>query len=389
MTFPDGTIAYDADGLVLAGDMTEDQVKACLGAGAKSWLYLNDECNKACPKAAVEAASVPFEMIPLLTPASLTNECVDKLVAYVESAPKPAVLQCSTATRASIPYILHKAKADKLPAASAMALAATMTPPLKFLEKPPLAAAVKRALIVSNRKPVIFRQLFDTSGSSTYTYLIADETSGEAVLIDPVLEMVDRDLKLIDELGLKLKYAVNTHCHADHVTGSGAIKAARPEVKSIIAAASGAAADVKIGNGDRIEFGSLVLEVRATPGHTDGCLSYVFEDMVFTGDAVLIRGCGRTDFQGGSAEKLYNSVHTQIFSLPDDTIIYPAHDYKGHRCSTVGEEKRLNPRLGSGKSEGEFVEIMAALNLPYPKKIDEALPKNMVCGIQEGMPTPA
>lgn len=222
MTFPDGTIAYDADGLVLAGDMTEDQVKACLGAGAKSWLYLNDECNKACPKAAVEAASVPFEMIPLLTPASLTNECVDKLVAYVESAPKPAVIQCSTATRASIPYILHKAKADKLPAASAMALAATMTPPLKFLEKPPLAAAVKRALIVSNRKPVIFRQLFDTSGSSTYTYLIADETSGEAVLIDPVLEMVDRDLKLIDELGLKLKYAVNTHCHADHVTGSGA-----------------------------------------------------------------------------------------------------------------------------------------------------------------------
>ena len=164
------------------------------------------------------------------------------------------------------------------------------------------------------------------------------------MLIDPVLEMVDRDLKLIDELGVKLKYAVNTHCHADHVTGSGAIKAARPDVRSIIAAASGAQADIKIGHGDRIEFGSMFLEVRATPGHTDGCLSYVCDDMVFTGDAVLIRGCGRTDFQQGSADKLYESVHTQIFSLPDDTIIYPAHDYKGHRCSTVGEEKALNPQ---------------------------------------------
>ena len=133
----------------------------------------------------------------------------------------------------------------------------------------------------------------------------------------------------------------------------------------------------------------MFLEVRATPGHTDGCLSYVCDDMVFTGDAVLIRGCGRTDFQQGSVDRLYESVHTQIFSLPDDTIIYPAHDYKGHRCSTVGEEKALNPRLGSGKTKDEFIEIMAHLNLPYPKKIDEALPKNMVCGIQEAMPTPA
>ena len=379
MTFPDGTIAYDADGVVLAGDMTEDQVKACLAAGAKSWLYLNEECNKACPKAAVEAASVPFEMVLLMTPASLTNECVDKLVAYVDSAPKPAVIQCSTATRASIPYILHKAKTDKLPAASAMALAASMTPPLKFLEKPPLASAVKRALTHANRKPVIFRQLFDTSGSSTYTYLIADGPGGDAVLIDPVLEMVDRDLKLIDDLGVNLKYAVNTHCHADHVTGSGLIKSKRPGVKSVIAEASGAVADVKVRPGDRVAFGDLHLEVRATPGHTAGCLSYVFDDMVFTGDALLIRGCGRTDFQGGSSETLYDSVHSQIFTLPDDTVVYPAHDYKGHRSSTVGEEKRLNPRLG--KTKEEFVDIMANLGLAYPKKIDEALPKNMVCGV--------
>ena len=178
-----------------------------------------------------------------------------------------------------------------------------MNPPLKFIARPELRAAVTKAL--KPRKPTIFRQLFDTSGSSTYTYLIADGPGGDAVLIDPVLEMVDRDLKLIDDLGVNLKYAVNTHCHADHVTGSGLIKSKRPGVKSVIAEASGAVADVKVRPGDRVAFGDLHLEVRATPGHTAGCLSYVFDDMVFTGDALLIRGCGRTDFQGGSSEALY------------------------------------------------------------------------------------
>jgi len=224
---------------------------------------------------------------------------------------------------------------------------------------------------------MLFRQLFDTSGSSTYTYLLAD--GGEAVLIDPVLEQVDRDLQLVAELGVTLKYAINTHCHADHVTGTGQIKERAPSVKSIISAASGAAADLKISHGDRVEFGKLALEVRATPGHTNGCVSYVLDNMVFTGDALLVRGCGRTDFQGGSSEVLYDSVHSQIFSLPDATVVYPAHDYKGHTSSTVGEEKRLNPRLT--KSKAEFVQIMAELGLPYPKKFDEALPKNMKCGL--------
>jgi len=210
---------------------------------------------------------------------------------------------------------------------------------------------------------------------------MASDLGGDAVLVDPVVEQVDRDLKLVEDLGLKLKYVVNTHCHADHVTGSGLIKRKLPGVRSVIAKDSGAKADVHVAHGDRVEFGDAFLEVRATPGHTEGCLSYVCDNMVFTGDALLVRGCGRTDFQGGSAETLYDSVHAQIFTLPDDTVVYPAHDYKGHRSSTVGEEKRLNPRLS--KSKAEFVEIMGNLGLPYPKKIDEALPLNLVCGIQE------
>lgn len=194
--------------------------------------------------------------------------------------------------------------------------------------------------------------------------------------------MVDRDLQLVEELGLSLEYVINTHCHADHVTGSGLIKTRLPGVKSVIAAASGAEADVKLAHGDRIQLGQdILIEARATPGHTAGCLSYVVDGMVFTGDTLLVRGCGRTDFQGGSSETLYESVHSQILTLPDSTLVYPAHDYKGHHRSTVGEEKSLNPRLT--KSKEGFVEIMAGLGLSYPKKIDEALPCNMRCGVQE------
>lgn len=380
MTYPEGTIAYDADGVVLAGDMSPDQVQACIAAGVKSWLYLNECTNAACPKAAVQAASVPFESISLPGPTCLADPAfVDTLVAIMDNAPRPIVVQCSTAVRAGIPYLLHKARTEKLPAATALATAAAMNPPLKFLQRKPLVDAVAAAMKCS--KGLVFRQLFDTSGSSTYTYLIADGPGGDAVLIDPVLEMVDRDLKLIDELGVKLKYCLNTHCHADHVTGSGAIKARVPGVQSIIAAASGARSDLKVAHGDHIEFGNAFIEVRATPGHTSGCVSFVCDNMVFTGDALLIRGCGRTDFQEGSSETLYDSVHSQIFTLPDDTIVYPAHDYKGMTSSTVGEEKRKNPRLG--KNKAEFVQLMADLNLPYPKKIDDALPKNLVCGIQD------
>lgn len=225
----------------------------------------------------------------------------------------------------------------------------------------------------------VFRQLFDAE-SSTYTYLLGDIKSREAILIDPVLEKAERDVKLVEELGLKLKFAINTHVHADHITGTGAIKKLLPECESVISAASGAQADKHIENGEKLSFGDQEIETRSTPGHTNGCVSYVWHAVgkVFTGDAVLIRGCGRTDFQEGDAGRLYESVHSQIFSLPGDTLLYPAHDYTGQTVSSVKEEKLLNRRLT--KSKEEFIQIMLNLNLAYPKKIDTAVPANLVCG---------
>ncbi|XP_056142186.1 persulfide dioxygenase ETHE1, mitochondrial isoform X2 [Lampris incognitus] len=177
--------------------------------------------------------------------------------------------------------------------------------------------------------PPLFRQLFE-SVSSTYTYLLADRHTGEAVLIDPVLETVDRDLTLIHELGVHLKLAVNTHCHADHITGTGLLKQRLLGLESAISKHSGARADVLLSEGDRITFGRHHLVVRETPGHTDGCLTLVTGDqsMAFTGDALLIRGCGRTDFQQGCPRRLHASVHQQIFTLPGTCLVYPAHDYR-------------------------------------------------------------
>ncbi|XP_029928474.1 persulfide dioxygenase ETHE1, mitochondrial [Myripristis murdjan] len=229
---------------------------------------------------------------------------------------------------------------------------------------------------------LLFRQLFE-SASSTYTYLLADTQTKEAIIIDPVLETLDRDLKLVDELGVRLKLAVNTHCHADHITSTGLMKKRLPGLKSAISKFSGASADVHLSDGDKINFGKHHLSVRETPGHTDGCVTLVMGDqsMAFTGDALLIRGCGRTDFQQGCSKRLYESVHQRIFTLPDHCLIYPAHDYKGQMVSTVGEERRFNPRLT--KSLEEFVEIMENLNLPKPAKIDIAVPANLVCGVHE------
>ncbi|XP_050417652.2 persulfide dioxygenase ETHE1, mitochondrial [Patella vulgata] len=233
---------------------------------------------------------------------------------------------------------------------------------------------------IGGEKDFIFKQLLDYK-SYTYTYLLGDCLTREAVLIDPVIEMADRDIQVIKDLGLNLKYAVNTHVHADHITGSGVLKKRLKDCKSMIADVSQAKADIKLNEGDLIKFGGHELEVRSTPGHTDGCLSYVWHNkmVVFTGDAVLIRGCGRTDFQQGDAGRLYDSVHNKIFILPKDYVIYPAHDYTGQTSSTVGEEVRYNSRLG--KTREEFIKLMKELNLPYPKQIDKALPANMVCGI--------
>uniref|UniRef100_A0A0E0JM58 persulfide dioxygenase n=1 Tax=Oryza punctata TaxID=4537 RepID=A0A0E0JM58_ORYPU len=236
---------------------------------------------------------------------------------------------------------------------------------------------------------LLFRQLFEKE-SATYTYLLADVGDPEkpAVLIDPVDRTVDRDLNLIKELGLKLVYAMNTHVHADHVTGTGLIKTKLPGVKSVIAKASKAKGDHFIEHGDKLYFGNLFLEVRSTPGHTAGCVTYVTGDgddqpsprMAFTGDALLIRACGRTDFQGGSSDELYES----IFTLPKDTLLYPGHDYKGFTVSTVEEEVAYNARLTKDKET--FKTIMDNLNLAYPKMIDVAVPANLLCGIQDDPP---
>jgi len=232
---------------------------------------------------------------------------------------------------------------------------------------------------------LIFRQLFDTS-SSTYTYLLADRASGQALLIDPVYEQARRDAALIGELGLRLAWTLETHVHADHVTGAWLL---RERLGSRIALARvGAAdgADRLLEHGERIEFATRWLAVRATPGHTSGCLTYVLDDesRAFSGDCLLIRGCGRTDFQQGDSHALYVSVRQQIFSLPASCLIYPGHDYNGLTVTSVEEERRYNPRLGGEVSEGDFAVHMQNLNLPHPKKLDIAVPANLRCGRPEG-----
>jgi glyoxylase-like metal-dependent hydrolase (beta-lactamase superfamily II)/rhodanese-related sulfurtransferase len=228
---------------------------------------------------------------------------------------------------------------------------------------------------------MLFRQLFDAP-SSTYTYLLADDRSHEAVLIDSVFEQFERDAALITELGLKLVYTLETHVHADHVTAAWLMRE-RFGSRIVLSKHGGAeGADVLVDDGDVVRFGAYVLEVRSTPGHTNGCVTYVLGEhrMAFTGDALLIRGAGRTDFQQGDARTLYRSVTTKILSLPDDTVLYPGHDYSGRTMTSVGEEKRFNPRLGGDRSEDDFVGYMNNLGLPHPKQIDVAVPANLECG---------
>jgi sulfur dioxygenase len=228
---------------------------------------------------------------------------------------------------------------------------------------------------------LIFRQLFDAP-SWTYSYLLADSSAGEAILIDPVFEQAARDAALIRELGLKLIATLDTHAHADHVTGAWLLKN-RLGGKIAISAASGAeGADIRLEEGDRVAFGKRYVTALSTPGHTDGCMSFVLDDesMAFTGDALLIRGCGRTDFQQGSAHKLFHSIKTKIFTLPDDCLLYPGHDYHGLTVSSVAEEKAHNPRLGGNISEADFAGYMENLGLPHPRQIDVAVPANKVCG---------
>ncbi len=228
---------------------------------------------------------------------------------------------------------------------------------------------------------MIFRQLFD-SESSTYTYLLASRRGGEALIIDPVLDRVERYMQLLDELDLRLIKAVDTHVHADHITGLGAL---RDRTKCITVMGEQSGVDVvslRVAEGDTIDVEGISLDVLYTPGHTDDSYSFLFGDRVFTGDTLLIRGTGRTDFQNGSAIDQYNSLFNKLLKLPDETLVYPAHDYKGDTVSTIAEEKAYNPRL-QVSSVDEYVEIMENLNLANPKMMDIAVPANLKVGLNQ------
>jgi sulfur dioxygenase len=227
---------------------------------------------------------------------------------------------------------------------------------------------------------MIFRQLFEPL-SSTYTYMIGCEVTRKAILIDPVVATLDRDLVELNKYGLTLEYAVDTHIHADHITSALELKKrlgskiANPIVDRL------PCADIYLEEDKPISIGSIQLVSLHTPGHTAGHFSYLINNHIFTGDSLLIDGCGRTDFQNGSAEQLYNSIHHKLFNLPDDYLVYPGHDYQNRFVSTIAQEKKRNPRLGADKKIEEFIAIMENLNLPYPKFIDYAVPGNEKCGI--------
>lgn len=235
---------------------------------------------------------------------------------------------------------------------------------------------------------MIFRQILDLS-TSTFTYLLADEESRDAVLIDSVFEQFNREAALVRELGLRLRCTIETHVHADHVTGAWLHKdSSKSDV--IVSEAGGAqGADRRLRSGETLQFSGFRLEVRATPGHTAGCLSFYCPELgaVFTGDALLIRGAGRTDFQEGDAELLFESVRSQLFTLPDDTVVYPGHDYSGRTSTTIGEEKRHNPRLGEHVRKADFALYMKNLGLPHPKRLAIAVPANLRCGKPENNPS--
>lgn len=226
---------------------------------------------------------------------------------------------------------------------------------------------------------MLFRQLFDQD-SWTYTYLIAGTDLGTAILVDSVLEQVDRDLKLLKELGLTLSYCLETHVHADHITGTEQLRAKTGCSGIVPAHAHVSCADRHIDDGEVLTLGSVSIEAIATPGHTDSHMAYLVNgDRVLTGDALFIRGCGRTDFQSGDPGSLYDSVTQRLFTLPDQTLVYPAHDYRGQTVSTIGEEKQWNPRF-AGRDRADYIDFMNNLNLPDPKKMMEAVPANEHCG---------
>lgn len=227
---------------------------------------------------------------------------------------------------------------------------------------------------------LVFRQFFELE-SSTYTYLLADSETSEGVLIDPVLETMERDIRFVEEMGITVKYILETHVHADHITSAGKLREKWGSKIVLGEHTKLETADLLLKDGETLSFGAQTLKAITTPGHTDGCTSFLVNNLLFTGDTLLIRGCGRTDFQQGSPETLFHSVREKLFSLPDETLVYPGHDYKGCLFSSIGEEKAFNPRLKLSNSLEDFAEIMNNLNLANPKKIDIAVPANLKSGL--------
>mmetsp|Transcript_16097 Transcript_16097/g.35350 ORF Transcript_16097/g.35350 Transcript_16097/m.35350 type:complete len:421 (+) Transcript_16097:93-1355(+) len=379
--------------VLLAGNLPRDVV-AQLAQQCKGWVYMNEADDPNFHRAEIEAAGAKCLVIPYAPP-KISAERVAEFEAALDDMPRPLMLQCKSGNRAGAGMLLWLAHRRGYSAQSAVQLAVDCN--LKFYTNCATCGPVREWLVEQLPKggdtilyptsadSVVVEQLFDPD-TSTFTYIIGCRSSGDAVLLDPVLEQKERDLSIIEELGFRLKYVMNTHCHADHVTSGGMIRKQLPDVKTVISEASSAKADLYVKHGDEVAFGELKLEVRATPGHTDGCVTYVLRapnqtPMCFTGDALLIRGCGRTDFQQGNAGMLWDKVHEQIFSLPPETLVYPGHDYKGRSVSTVDEEKRFNPRLTQTREE--FIKLMDGLGLPYPKRIDVAVPANLVCGVQD------
>lgn len=235
---------------------------------------------------------------------------------------------------------------------------------------------------ISQPKNLIFRQLFDYE-TWTYTYLLADSASKEAVLIDTVKEQSARDLGILQELGLKLKYVLETHVHADHITGAAKLREATGAKAGLSKTAGVACADVALEDGQELSFGPFTIRAMTTPGHTDTCMSYYSEGMVFTGDTLFVRDVGRTDFQQGSNEKMFASIREKLFHLPEDTLVYPGHDYRGRMMSTIAEERALNPKVGTARSFAQFEAEMKAMKLGPPKRLHIAVPANLKCGADE------
>lgn len=320
-----------------------------VAAGAKSVLFnVPVPADAAAAEAAAASAlGIASAHVPIDAPTGLSARTADACVATLASLPRPTLVLCASGNRASAAIAIAEGRAGKWTGEATLAWALEQKMP--FLTVQPLRDWVVASVDPAPRPAaapfagLVFRQLFDAA-TSTFTYILGDAASGEAVVIDPVVGKVDRDLSVLNQLGLRAVLALNTHVHADHVSSSFALRAKVPGCRSGIAAAAGAAADVCLADGDAIAFGARALRVIETPGHTAGCLSFALDTggAVFTGDALLYRGCGRTDFQGGSSAALYASVKERLFALPHDTRVFPGHDYNGFNESTIGEEVRAD-----------------------------------------------